>query len=83
MLVAIVLTYQAIGVITPAQKDAYNVLTTIIILILGLSFFVCLLPMTSHYHMKDIDLSMIGGLQAARKGFAGEDPVLYQYNEER
>lgn len=44
LVVAIAKIYVAKGVITSAQKDTYSVLTTVLILILGLSFFVSLLP---------------------------------------
>lgn len=44
MVVAIAMIYVAKGVITSAQKDTYSVLTTVLILILGLSFFVSLPP---------------------------------------
>ena len=39
LLVVTVNIYEAKGVITSAQKDTYNVLTTALILLLGLSFF--------------------------------------------
>ena len=44
LIVTITKIYQAKDVITSAQKDTYNVLITVLILILGLSFFVSLPP---------------------------------------
>ena len=44
LVVAIAKIYLVKGVITSAQKDTYNVLITVLILILGLSFFVSLAP---------------------------------------
>lgn len=40
LVLAIVLIYKAKGVLTPAQKSTFNILLIILILFLGLSFFV-------------------------------------------
>lgn len=40
LVVGIVTVHSAKGVLTPSEKDTYNILSTILILGLGLSFFV-------------------------------------------
>ena len=40
VLVIVVKVYEAKGVLTPSQKNAYNVVTTGLILFVGLSFYV-------------------------------------------
>ena len=42
LVLAIVTIYRAKGVITPAQKNTFNFSITVLILVLGLSFFVSL-----------------------------------------
>ena len=49
LVAAMVKIYQAKGVITPAQKAVYNFLTLVLILILGLSFFVRAPPRFMNY----------------------------------
>ena len=39
-MIGLVFGYKAKGVLTPAQKSTYNLLQTVVILILGLTFFV-------------------------------------------
>ena len=40
LVVAVVTIYRAKGVLTPAQKDFFNLILTVLILLLGLTFFV-------------------------------------------
>jgi len=42
LVVTIVMVYRAKGILTPAEKDIYNTVSTVLILVLGLSFFVSL-----------------------------------------
>lgn len=45
---ALVTGYQAKGILTPAQKSTYNLLSTVLILVLGLSFFEAFKELARH-----------------------------------